>query len=114
MTASLPVAKKAGHCPKAIIPSDAGLEAGPRLTLLLTCCSPSAGVAHIADAHFNGQPFIANTMAWWQAKAKLSPKVCKARMTVLRHIGFIRTEHHKFHGEPMTFLQLSAAVVTES
>ena len=110
MTASLLPAKKAKLSSNAIISSDAGLEAGldhVAAHLLFTI----SRVWPIADAQFNGQPFIANTMAWWQAKAKLSPKVCKARMTVLRRMGFIRTERHKFHGEPMTFLQLSAAVV---
>ena len=82
MTASLLVAKKAGLSSNAIIPTNVGKAAGLDLEaahLLFTISRwwPTS-------ATFKGQPFIANTMAWWQAKSKLSPKVCKTRMAVLR------------------------------
>jgi hypothetical protein len=60
-----------------------------------------------SDATFNGHPFIADTMAWWEKQTGLSHKVCKTRMALLSRKGFIRIEHHKRNGVRQNFIQLA-------
>lgn len=110
MTASLLVVKKARLSSKATIPTNVGKAAGLDLEAAHLLFTISRWWPH-TSATFKGQPFIANTMAWWQAESKLTQKVVKTRMALLRHKGFIRTAIHKFNGVARTHLQLSAVVV---
>ena len=110
MTASLLVVKKARLSSKATIPTNVGKAAGLDLEAAHLLFTISRWWPH-TSATFKGQPFIANTMAWWQAESKLTQKVVKTRMALLRHKGFIRTAIHKFNGVAQTHLQLSAVVV---
>jgi hypothetical protein len=110
MTASAIPAKKAGLSSKATIPTNVSHAAGLDLQAAHLLFTISRWWPH-TSATFKGQPFIANRMAWWQAESKLTQKVVKTRMAVLRQKGFIRTTIHKFNGIAQTHLQLSAVVV---
>ena len=78
-------------------------EGHPHAALLLMRIlfwMPKATVRH------GGHTFVAKSRQEWAVEAGTSPEQCKRAMAVLRRLGLVATEQHKFGGRNITHVRL--------